>query len=136
MFLPATQFLPLALSILWPQLLTWNVHNTQQFCSDTWDCLSSECFLVLSGTFVYCFDKQAFPNYSLFTSHIYTTMSPSPNFSCLYCYNLAISFALEYFVECLSFCYFTFLLCFACLQREFRGLRFCLVIAQFQTAYG
>ena len=61
MFVLATWFLPLALSILWPQLLTWNLHNTWQFCSDSWDCFSSEFFLVLSGTFLYCFDKQEFP---------------------------------------------------------------------------
>ena len=107
MFVPATWFLPLALSILWPRLLTWNFHNTWQSCSNTWNRFSSERFLILSGTFVYYFDKQTFPKLLAFTSHIYIMMSPLI-FSILYCYNVAITFELEQFVKCLLFCSFTF----------------------------
>ena len=66
-------------------------HYTWQFCSHTCNCFSSERFLILSGIFVYCFDKQTFPKLLVFTSHIDTTMSPTPNFSYLYCYNVVIS---------------------------------------------
>ena len=103
MFVPATWFLPLALSILWPHLLTWNLYNTWQFCSDTWNCFSTERFLILSGTFVNCFDKQTFPKLLALTFLIYTTMSPYPNFYCLYCYTVVKTFELEWFVKCLLF---------------------------------
>ena len=111
MFVPATWFLPLALSNLWPQLLTWNFHIIPgNFFSNTWNRFSSDRFLITSGIFVYCFDKQTFPKLLAFTSHTDTdtTMSPTPNFSLLYCYDVVIRFELEQFVECILFCYFTF----------------------------
>ena len=117
MFVLATWFLPLALSILWTQLLTWNFHNTWQFCSNTWTCFSSKRFLALPDTFVNCYAQQTFSKLLVFPSHIYTTMSPSPNFACLHCYKVVISFELEQFVEGILFCYFTFLFCFVSCAR-------------------
>ena len=117
MYVPATRFLPLALSILWPQSLTWNLHNTGQFCSNTWNRFISNRYLISSGIFVYCFDKQTFATLLVFTSHIHTAMSPSPNFSCLYCYNVVISLhqsSLQnvYHFVILPF-YFVLLVCYA-----------------------
>ena len=117
MFVPATWFLPLALSVLWPQLLTWNFRSTWQFCLNTWHCFSSERLLISSGIFVYCSIEWTFSKLLVSTSPIYTTRSLFPNFSCLYCYNVVIPFELEWFVKCLLFCYFTSLFCFVCCAR-------------------
>ena len=102
-------------------------YYTWQFCSTTWNRFSSNHFLISSGIFVYCFDKQTFPTLLVFTSHIHTAISPTPNFF-LYYYDLVRTFELELFVKCL------FLLCYLfilfCLLRALRGLLFRLVLAQ------
>ena len=57
MFVPATWFLPLALSILWPHLLTWNFYIIPGNFVQIPGCFRSERFVILSGIFEYCFDK-------------------------------------------------------------------------------
>ena len=64
--------------------------------------------------------------YILLISKHFLNYSPSPptstpgcpNFSCLYCYDVVMSFEQEQFVECFLFCYFTFyFVLFVCCAR-------------------
>ena len=106
-------FFLLRFQILCLPLLTWNFHIvTGNFVhipgiSDTWNCFSSKRFIILSGIFGYCFDKQTFPKLLFPLSHWYA----SPTY---------------------LFLHFFFFLFVARAQR----LANFVVIAQFYTVYG
>ena len=117
-FVLATWFLPLALSILWPQLITWNFHIIPgNFVQIPGTVLVVTFFPYRLAYLYIALISRHFPNYSLFSPTLAPRCLPSPNFSCLYCYNVVIAFELERYVKCLLFWYFTFLFCFNCCAR-------------------
>ena len=95
MFLPATWSLPLALSILWPHLLTWNFYIIPDNFVQIPGTVLVATVVIPSGIFVYCFDKYTFPKLLAFLPPLTPQCLQSSNFSYLYCCNVVITFELE-----------------------------------------
>ena len=110
MCVPPTWFLPVALSIL------WNFHIIfSTFVQIPGTVLVTTVFSYRLAYLYIVLISSYSPNSSLLPP----TLTPRclPNFPCIYCYDVVITFELEQFVKCLLFCYITFLFCFVCCAR-------------------
>ena len=122
MFVPTTWFLPLKLSncvaVISNPLPGNFVHIPG--ISDTWNCFSSKHFIIPSGIFLYCVDKQIFHKLLIFTSHFDTSCPPPLTFPVYLSHYLSvITSKLEQFFQ-MSMFYFSF------------SFRFCLLVAHVQ----
>ena len=110
MCVPPTWFLPVALSIL------WNFHIIfSTFVQIPGTVLVTTVFSYRLAYLYIVLISSYSPNSSLLPP----TLTPRclPNFPCIYCYDVVITFELEQFVKCLLFCCSTFLFCFVCCAR-------------------
>ena len=142
MFVPAIWFLPLALSnsvasltLTWylkivftylgskpgtTVFTTWYLNLVSGDCvhipgiSDTLNCFSSKRFIILSGIFLYCFDKQTFPKLLVSLPHRYTF--PPHTLKRVSHFDLQLVSELEQFLFCYFILFPSFL--FVCCTRS------------------